>query len=352
MTMPSPDCVAERWVVSPLTSIGWREGRLEITTAGSEVKLATEQVDLMRVLHAFAEPRTVEEVIDELTNWRSREVAACVSELVDAGALELVSARQPRDGREWDAPSLAFHRSSRAATFRPLSGVVAPAVASRRGDEAIALSRTACEQQRSVVDLLEARRSSRTWPAATIPFDVFSRLLWLSARNRSIGDAGSPDERVSRPYPSGGAAYSLELYPVIAPDAVESITPGVYRYVPEDHGLESLSRAPADRDPFLVAAARSAGCASPPVVIVIASRYARQAATYGTLAYSLVLKEVGCLFQTIYLVAADLGLGACALGGGAPEELLARLSNVGAYVEPVVGEIMLGPADQGPRTRG
>ena len=41
-----------------------------------------------------------------------------------------------------------------------------------------------------------------------------------------------------------------------------------------------------------------------------------QSETYGSLAYSLVLKEVGCLFQTLYLVGEYLELAPCALGGG------------------------------------
>jgi hypothetical protein len=39
------------------------------------------------------------------------------------------------------------------------------------------------------------------------------------------------------------------------------------------------------------------------VVVVVTSRFARQSERYGDLAYSLVLKEVGGLFQTLYLVA-------------------------------------------------
>ena len=50
--------------------------------------------------------------------------------------------------------------------------------------------------------------------------------------------------------------------------------------------------------------------------LVVTSRYARQAEPYGTLAYGLVLKEVGGLFQTLYLVGEYLELAPCALGGG------------------------------------
>jgi oxazoline/thiazoline dehydrogenase len=77
--------------------------------------------------------------------------------------------------------------------------------------------------------------------------------------------------------------------------------------------------------------------------VVVTSRFARQSETYGDLAYSLVLKEVGALLQTLYLVAEDLGLAVCALGGRSPGDLLARLCGTTELDEPVVGEVMLGP---------
>src|SRR5207244_3278655 len=118
--------------------------------------------------------------------------------------------------------SLAFHRSTRAPGFLPSGGSATPAVAPRRSPTMIALNRGSCGDPTDFVDVLEARRSWRAWPAKPMTFDAFSRLFWLSARNRSVVAPGELDERVSRPYPSGGGAYSLELYPVIAPQAVES----------------------------------------------------------------------------------------------------------------------------------
>ena len=189
--------------------------------------------------------------------------------------------------------------------------------------------------------VLDARCSTRAWSPAPLPFETFSRLLWLSARNReSARDAGHP----SRAYPSGGAAYSLELYPVLAHHAVATIAAGVYRYLPGSHGLEALSTKPADVLQFLEAAGRGAAALrTPPILVLVTSRFARQSEVYGDLAYSLILKEVGCLFQTLYLVGEALGLGVCALGGGSPSGKLARLRGTNEIAEPLVGELVLGP---------
>jgi SagB-type dehydrogenase family enzyme len=125
--------------------------------------------------------------------------------------------------------------------------------------------------------------------------------------------------------------------------AVEGMSAGVYRYRPRSHTLEVLSVQTIASVPILEAAGRSAGSHPPPVVLVITSRFAMPSAAYGVFAYSLVLKEVGALFQTFYLVAEHLGLAACALGGGTPDILFARLSSTAELAEPIVGEFMLGP---------
>ena len=99
---------------------------------------------------------------------------------------------------------------------------------------------------------------------------------------------------------------------------------------------------PDDVEPFLVKAGHTGASPAPPVAIIITSRYARQSAEYGAIAYTLVLKEVGGLYQTLYLAAEALGLAACALGGGTPPGLLAKLCRTTEIEEPVVGEFSIG----------
>jgi len=56
-----------------------------------------------------------------------------------------------------------------------------------------------------------------------------------------------------------------------------------------------------------------------------------------------VLKEVGCLFQTLYLVGEYLELAPCALGGGTSAGRFSHICNTTELAEPVVGEFILGP---------
>ncbi len=322
----------QRWKVSALASVAWREGMMELSVAGAPVKLAFDGVDAMLVLHAFAKSLTVEEVLARFGQWPSAPVVACVSELIDAGVLV---PDEENAVAEWDSYALAFHHSTRAASLLPAPAPAVEATAAQTASR-VQLS-PVTEPVTGLPLLLSQRKSTRAWRCRAVSMLELSRLLWLSTGNRHPG----PD--VSRPYPSGGGVYSLEFYVVTGEGAVSGLPAGVYRYQPSSHELEVVSADPAHPPAFLDAAAQSAGSQRPPIVLVLTSRYAEQATRYGTLAYSLILKEVGAVFQTLYLVAAHVGLAGCALGAGTPEQLLAQLSGVDEYTEPVVGEFMLGP---------
>jgi SagB-type dehydrogenase family enzyme len=330
-------------VVSEFATVSWHTARVEITSTISGAKFATDNFDLIRVLHAFAEPKTVQEVIREFNAYEPEQIARCIDELIEAEVLITASAGEPGRQHYWDRNALAFHWSSRRPSYHINPVHASAAIATPRSPNTISLVCGSAEKGRDLIDVLDARRSWRTWPKMPICFEAFSRFLWLSARNRAIPQEETKDNYVSRPYPSGGAAYSLELYPVIAPEAVESITAGLYRYIPEIHVLEKISEKSADYLPFLESAGRSAGTSAAPIVFVITSHFAKQSEMYGHLAYSLLLKEVGCLFQTFYLVGEYLGFAPCALGGGTPIGLLARLCNTTELAEPVIGEFIIGP---------
>jgi SagB-type dehydrogenase family enzyme len=54
------------------------------------------------------------------------------------------------------------------------------------------------------------------------------------------------------------------------------------------------------------------------------------------MAYSLILKDVGVLLQTLYLMAIDMGLGGCAIGS-INIDLFAKMTGLEFHVEgPVV----------------
>ena len=62
---------------------------------------------------------------------------------------------------------------------------------------------------------------------------------------------------------------------------------------------------------------------------------------YSSIAYSLILKDVGVLTQTLYLMATDLDLGGCAIGL-TNIDLFAKMTGLEFHVEGPVGQFALG----------
>jgi SagB-type dehydrogenase family enzyme len=81
--------------------------------------------------------------------------------------------------------------------------------------------------------------------------------------------------------------------------------------------------------------------AAPQVLITITARFGRVSWKYSSLAYALILKDVGVLTQTLYLMATDMGLGGCAIGK-TNIDLFAKMTGIEFHVEGPVGQFALG----------
>jgi SagB-type dehydrogenase family enzyme len=321
-------------------TVSWVGGRMEIASGLSGQRFQTEDPDVIRIVHAFARPARIDQVmVDLVPDIEPHEVRRLVGRLIDARILVTGDEDQRHVAFGWEPSALAFHRRTRdpAIPGHPVrtTGAIAPSATATT----LALERPRSLPSRPFADVLERRRSSRSPSGRAITCETLSALLWMSARNRR-STAAEPDV-VDRPYPSGGAAYSLDIHLVLADGAVRSVPAGLYRYLPDTHRLESCPVPATDLRRFEAAACASTGSDRAPVVLVMTSRLLRQAEAYGELAYSLILKEVGGLFQTLYLVAEALDLGACAIGAGTPEALLARSRGIEVLAEPIVGEFLV-----------
>jgi SagB-type dehydrogenase family enzyme len=81
------------------------------------------------------------------------------------------------------------------------------------------------------------------------------------------------------------------------------------------------------------------------VLLIITARFARLAWKYASIAYALLLKHVGVLYQTMYLVATTMGLAPCAIGAG-DADAFALAAGTDYYAETSVGEFLLGSPGQ------
>jgi SagB-type dehydrogenase family enzyme len=144
-----------------------------------------------------------------------------------------------------------------------------------------------------------------------------------------------------RPYPAGGALYELELYAAV--NLCANLEPGLYHYDALAHRLIQLGGPSTEVEGLIQDAALSTDtpAASLQVLLILATRFARVAWKYESLAYALTLKHVGVVFQTMYLAATAMGLGGCAVGGG-DSDLFARTTRLNYLEETSVGEFVLG----------
>ena len=83
--------------------------------------------------------------------------------------------------------------------------------------------------------------------------------------------------------------------------------------------------------------------AAPQILITIAARFGRISWKYSSTAYALILKDVGVLMQTLYLMATDMALGGCAIGI-ADIDLFAKMTGVEFHIEGPVGQFAIGRA--------
>jgi SagB-type dehydrogenase family enzyme len=162
----------------------------------------------------------------------------------------------------------------------------------------------------------------------------------LSQSRSTLGDGGPTVAYAVRPYPSAGACYELELY--LAVDHCEGLARGFYHYDAGRHALVPIGTRTHELEALLRGAQSAMDApAAPQALITIAARFGRVSWKYSSLAYALILKDVGVLTQTLYLMAIDMGLGGCAVGI-TNVDLFAKMTGIEFHVEGPVGQFALG----------
>lgn len=160
---------------------------------------------------------------------------------------------------------------------------------------------------------LVARRTTRAYeserPMSIDDFDTILRYVF-----GCHGYAGSSSGVVSikRTSASGGGLHPITPYPIVS--NVEGVAPGVYHYNAGDHSMALLERLTEDETRAFAARAMCGQdyFAGAHVSFVLAARFYRTHWKYRRhpRAYAGILMDAAHLSQTLYLVAAELGLGA------------------------------------------
>jgi SagB-type dehydrogenase family enzyme len=201
------------------------------------------------------------------------------------------------------------------------------------------------------LNLFRARHSTRDFddndPIGIVELSQFldntARIKAHWESRADLGDGSGPMIAYTvRPYPSGGSSYELELYLTVT--NCKGLDPGFYHYDADRHALVAIAAQPQDIEAQLESAVMAMDAPNrPQVLITIAARFDRISWKYSSIAYSLVLKNVGVMMQTLYLMATDMGLGGCAIGNNNIDRF-ARMTGTEFHVEGPVGQFALGRA--------
>ncbi|WP_231856313.1 SagB family peptide dehydrogenase [Synechococcus sp. MIT S9508] len=205
--------------------------------------------------------------------------------------------------------------------------------------------------------VVRERKTIRAYHEQPVTAGVLSDFLWYSMhiREEILCDPGLSRaySGLLRPVASAGALHSIELYLCI--HRCIGLQPGFYHYDSFNHSLGKLSdlgepclqmldlaAASTCRAPQVTSVSPSQG-QRPDVLVVMAARYGRHASLHQHtgLSYALILKDVGSIYQQLYLVATALGLAPCGLSFGS-SELFEQASGLSGRLECSVGEFMIG----------
>jgi SagB-type dehydrogenase family enzyme len=190
--------------------------------------------------------------------------------------------------------------------------------------ELITLPQPVLDSKISIEAALQERRSIRDYyTPESLSISEISQLLWAA---QGITRPGG-----YRTAPSAGALYPLEVF--LVSGQVDNLPAGVYRYKPEEHGLnlvltgdilEELSAAALGQD-----AIRNA-----PAAIVITGIFERTMVKYGNRGIQYVHMEVGGAAENIYLQAESLDLGTVFIGAFHDDQV-SQVLNLDDQEEPL-----------------
>ncbi|NTX65589.1 SagB family peptide dehydrogenase [Myxococcus sp. CA051A] len=340
-----------KYVLSRLACVRREDHQLVVEVPASHARVLLRDTRAAALLPELSSPRSLAELTERAATLPIKAVDLLLGVLLDAKAVH-VPEEEDAALALWEPEDLLFHGHSRlgrlpspyGATYRfehrmePL-----PALKPRMTEAVVPLPRPdlkrLSQEDAPFTQVLERRRSLRTYGEPPISLEQLGELLYRAARTRRVLST-EHGELGERPYPGGGALYELELYLVV--DRCEGLESGLYQYRSGQHELCKLTPRTQQVEQLLEGAWHTlAREGRPQVLLVITARFPRVFWKYQAMGYALILKNVGVLFQTLYLAATAMDLAPCALGGG-DSELFARASGIPPLAEGAVGEFALG----------
>jgi SagB-type dehydrogenase family enzyme len=310
--------------------------------------------EIMKILDMLTKKRNIQQISKALQIDKN-ELTEALKHLVRLKMIHKVSADDKDDlgitQVPWDPIDLAMQRQRSFGGRRPFSereGKSPSPVKVVRGRSTLILNPPPKVDKNSntFLRVLSKRRSIRRYGTAKMSKDTLSHFLYHSARIKQFFRS-KEGTLTNRPYPSGGARYPLEIY--VSNNRISGIQKGIHYYDPLKHRLILLNKNKVYQkkfNSFLKHVQHPIMNREPDVVFIITAVFARTTWKYDRLGVSLILSDLGSLYQTMYLVATELNLAPCPIGK-TEEELVKNWLNLNWFEESHVGTFMLGlPEDK------
>jgi SagB-type dehydrogenase family enzyme len=166
-----------------------------------------------------------------------------------------------------------------------------------------------------LIAAIEGRRSQRRFTAEPLSLDELAFLLWATQGIREKANEAT----AFRTVPSAGCRHALETY--VCAMNVAGLEPGIYRYLPVEHELLVVSREPGLGGRLAAAALGQAFVGKAAATFVWTTVPYRMEWRYHIAAHKVIALDAGHVCQNLYLAAAAIGCGTCAVAAYHQEEM-------------------------------
>lgn len=152
----------------------------------------------------------------------------------------------------------------------------------------------------TTISKIKRRRSANVFSPEKILFSQLQALL---------SESFAANEALRRPYPSGGALYTVETLCCILESRVSSSpASGIYHYRPNLGTLQLLQAASEEEMRRQILAFEQKGMENTNFILIYIINLSKAVVKYRYRGYRLAFMEVGAMFQQAGLIANELGL--------------------------------------------
>jgi SagB-type dehydrogenase family enzyme len=164
-----------------------------------------------------------------------------------------------------------------------------------------------CVRDVGLSEAMASRQSYRNYLKQPLAIDELAFLLWAT---QGVRKQVSPAV-VLRTTPSAGCRHALETYLCVL--SVQDLSPGIYRYLPQDHALALEYKRDFLAFDIAEATLGQQFTGRAPVTFLWTAVCARMEWRYGLAAHKVIALDAGHVCQNLYLGCAAIGAGACAI---------------------------------------